>query len=125
MKSHLARRGQRSWRLKYDLGTDGAGKRQTRYVTLRGTRAEAEAQSAKILATVAEGTHTDPSRETVAEFVERWLATWANDNVSHATWTSYSLLLRKHLVAGSAHGRSRSCAPSTSRPSTAPWLRRG
>jgi integrase len=99
MKSHLARRGQRSWRLKYDLGTDGAGKRQTRYVTLRGTRAEAQAQAAKILATVADGTHTDPSRETVAEFVERWLATWANDNTSHATWTSYSQLLRKHLVA--------------------------
>jgi hypothetical protein len=58
MKSHLARRGQRSWRLKYDLGTDGAGKRQTRYVTLRGTRAEAQAQAAKILATVAEGTHS-------------------------------------------------------------------
>jgi integrase len=99
MKSHLARRGQRSWRLKYDLGTDGAGKRQTRYVTLRGTRAEAQAQAAKILATVADGTHTDPSQETVAEFVERWLKTWANDNTSHATWTSYSQLLRKHLVA--------------------------
>jgi integrase len=98
MKSHLARRGQRSWRLKYDLGTDGAGKRQTRYVTLRGARAEAQAQAAKILATVAEGTHTDPSRETVAEFVERWLKDWANDNTSHATWTSYSQLLRKHLV---------------------------
>jgi integrase len=98
MKSHLARRGQRSWRLKYDLGTDGAGKRQTRYVTLRGTRAEAQAQAVKILATIADGTHTDPSRETVAEFVERWLKTWANDNTSHATWTSYSQLLRKHLV---------------------------
>jgi integrase len=99
MKSHLARRGQRSWRLKYDLGTDGAGKRQTRYVTLRGTRAEAQAQAVRILATVAEGTHTDPSHETVAEFVERWLATWANDNTCHATWTSYSQLLRKHLIA--------------------------
>jgi integrase len=99
MRGHLTRRGQRSWRLKYDLGTDGAGKRQTRYATLRGTRAEAQAQAAKILATVAEGTHADPSHETVAEFVERWLATWANDNTSHATWTSYSQLLRKHLVA--------------------------
>ena len=82
MKGHLTRRGQRSWRVKYDLGTDGTGKRQTRYATLRGTRAEAQAQAAKLLATVAEGTHTDPSRETVAEFVERWLADWADDNVS-------------------------------------------
>jgi integrase len=99
VKGHLIRRGERSWRLKYDLGTDGAGKRQTRYATLRGTRAEAQAQMARILATVAESTHSDPSRETVAEFVERWLKDWANANTSHATWESYSRLLRKHLVA--------------------------
>jgi integrase len=99
MKGHLTRRGQRSWRLKYDLAPGDSGKRQTRYATLRGTRAEAQAQAAKILAAVAEGTHTDPSRETVAEFVKRWLTTWASDNISRSTWVTYDHLLRKHLVA--------------------------
>ena len=39
MKGHLQRRGERSWRLKYDVGSDAVGDRQTRYVTLRGTKA--------------------------------------------------------------------------------------
>jgi integrase len=97
MRGHLTRRGHRSWRLKYDLASSGS--RQTRYVTLRGTRTQAEAQAAKVLASVAGGTHVDPSGETVANFVERWLHDWANDNVSNKTWTRYAQLLRNYLAA--------------------------
>jgi integrase len=97
MKGHLQRRGERSWRLKYDIGSDAAGDRQTRYVTLRGTRAEAQRAAAKIIASVADGVHVDPSTETVSAFVERWLADWADSNVSNKTWTRYAQLLRKHL----------------------------
>jgi integrase len=99
MQGHLQRRGERSWRLKYDIGSEAAGDRQTRYVTLRGTKAEAQKEAAKILAAVATGTHVDPSAETVAAFVERWLVDWADNNVSHKTWTRYAQLLRKHLCA--------------------------
>jgi integrase len=97
MKGHLARRGERSWRLKYDVDADGRGGRQIRYLTLRGTKTEAQRQAAKILASVASGTHVDPSAETVAGFVEQWLRDWADANVSNKTWTRYAQLLRKHL----------------------------
>jgi integrase len=98
MNGSLTRRGKRSWRLKFDVaGT--AGRRQTKYVTLRGTRAQAQAEAAKIMAGVVTGAHVDPSAETVAAFVERWLRDWADSNVSHKTWTRYSQLLRKHLAA--------------------------
>jgi integrase len=99
MKGNLTRRGERSWRLKYDLGVDPTGRRQTRYVTLRGTKAQAQAEAAKILAGVATGEHVDSSNETVQQFAERWLGTWADDNVSNKTWTRYAQLLRKHLCA--------------------------
>jgi integrase len=99
MKGHLKRRGEHSWRLKYDIGADGRGTRQTRYVTLKGTKAEAQREAAKILASVATGAHVDPSAETVAAFVERWLRDWADSNVSNKTWTRYAQLLRKHLCA--------------------------
>jgi integrase len=99
MKGNLTRRGERSWRLKYDIGSDAAGDRQIRYVTLRGTKAEAQKAAAKILASVATGTHVDPSSETVRDFAERWLRDWADANVSNKTWTRYSQLLRKHLCS--------------------------
>ncbi len=72
MKGNLTRRGRASWRLKYDV-PDGNGQRGTRYVTLRGTRREAQAQAVKVLASVASGMHIDPSAETVGEFIARWL----------------------------------------------------
>jgi integrase len=100
MRGSITRRGRSSWRLKYDLGRDPVtGRRQTRYATLRGTRAQAQAEAAKILASVATGTHVDPSTETTAAFIERWLADWANANVSNKTWTRYAQLLRKHIAA--------------------------
>jgi integrase len=95
MRGHLNRRGERSWRLKYDV--PGNGRRETRYVTLKGTRKEAQAQASQILASVATGLHVDPSTETVAAFVERWLRDWADSNVSNQTWAGYQQMLRKHL----------------------------
>ena len=45
MRGNITRRGKASWRLKFDLGTDPAtGKRQTQFVTMRGTKKEAEAE---------------------------------------------------------------------------------
>jgi hypothetical protein len=99
MKGSLIRRGPRSWRLKYDLPRARPGERQRRYVTLRGTKAQAQAEAAKILANLATGAHVDPSSETVIAFVERWLMDWADSNVSHKTFTRYEQLLRKHLCA--------------------------
>ena len=73
MKGNLHRRGRQSWRLKYDEPSS-TGARETRYVTLRAnTRAQAQAQAAKIIASVASGDHVDPSSETVSQFIERWL----------------------------------------------------
>jgi integrase len=97
MKGNLTRRGRNSYRLKFDTGSDPAGRRTTKFVTLRGTRRQAQEEAAKILAGIATGTHVDASRETVAQFAERWLRDWADDNVSNKTWTRYAQLLRKHL----------------------------
>jgi integrase len=99
MKGSLTRRGPRSWRLKYDLPRARPGERQRRYVTLHGTKAQAQTEAAKILASLATGAHVDPSGESVTAFVERWLKDWADDNVSNKTFTRYEQLLRKHLCA--------------------------
>jgi hypothetical protein len=70
MKGNLTRRGKSSWRLKFDSGRDpDTGRRITKFVTLRGTKAQAQAEATKILAEVAAGTHVGPSKVTVGEFV--------------------------------------------------------
>ncbi len=100
MRGNLTRRGKFSWRLKFDAGTDAAtGKRLTRYHTFRGTKAEAQAEAARIIASTTTGQYVDASKETVAQFAERWLADWADHALSNKTWTRYEELLRKHICA--------------------------
>lgn len=73
MRGNLTRRGARSWRLKYDLASD-SGRRETRYITLKAnSRKQAEAEAAKVLVAIAAGMNVDPSGETIAAFINRWL----------------------------------------------------
>jgi hypothetical protein len=74
MRGNITRRGRSSWRLKFDFGTDAVtGKRQTRYVTVRGKRHDAERELARFLNEVHDGTLIDPSKVTVAEHLRAWL----------------------------------------------------
>jgi Phage integrase, N-terminal SAM-like domain len=94
MRGNLTRRGKNSWRLKFDLPTAN-GQRETRYHTFRGTKAEAQAEAAKIIASAATGQYVDASKETVSQFVERWLKDWAQSNVSGKTFERFEELVRK------------------------------
>jgi integrase len=97
--SNLTRRGKTSWRLKFDAGRDPAtGKRITKFVTLRGSKAEAKAEAARILAGHSVGQFVDPHRETVAQFATRWLRDWAADNIGNRTYCSYEGILKKHVL---------------------------
>ena len=86
MRGSVTRRGKRSWRLKYDVERI-AGARQIRYVTVKGTRKDAEAELARLVNAVNAGTHVDPSNITVGEWLEKWLAKQKLSPGSHETAT--------------------------------------
>ena len=97
MKGNITRRGKNSWRIKFDIeGTPGI--RQTRFVTVRGTKKEAQIEAAKIIASTSNGEYVDGSKETVEGFVTRWLRDWATGNTSNKTYNRYEQLLRLHIV---------------------------
>jgi integrase len=74
MRGNITRRGRASWRLKFDTGRDAVtGKRQTRFVTVRGKRRDAERELARLLNDAHNGTLIDPSKVTVAECIWTWL----------------------------------------------------
>lgn len=98
MKGNLTRRGKSSWRLKFDAGADPeTGKRITKYHTLHGNKAKAQEEAAKIIASTVTGSYVDHSRETVAEFISRWLKDWAAANTSNKTYQRYEQILRRHV----------------------------
>ena len=73
MTGHVRRRGERSWEIKFDLGTDPAtGRRKTKYHSFKGTKREAEAELVKLKAGADRGDYVDASKVTVSEFLDRW-----------------------------------------------------
>ena len=96
----ITRRGKDSWRIKFEIGRDHVtGKRQTRYQTVRGTKAEAKIEAAKIVAGWSKGQYVEASKETIAQFAARWLRDWAAANTSNKTYTRYEQLLRLQVSA--------------------------
>jgi len=65
---------------------------------VKSTKKEAQIEAAKIIAASSKGEYVDGSKETVSEFVTRWLRDWATGNVSNKTYSRYEELLRLHLV---------------------------
>jgi hypothetical protein len=80
MKGHIRRRGRASWELKFDIDRDGA--RRTVYRAFKGTRREAQAELHRLLTQVADGSHTEPSRLTVGEWLRDRLAHWRSTGVT-------------------------------------------
>ena len=73
MRGNITRRGKASWRIKFDLDRDSDGERRLRYVTVKGTRKQAEAELARLLSDANKGVLVDQTRITVAEHLRGWL----------------------------------------------------
>jgi integrase len=72
-RGNITRRGKRSWRLKFDVGVDGKGKRKIRYATVKGTRQDAQKKLTELLGQHDAGTLVEPSKLTVEEYLVAWL----------------------------------------------------
>ena len=94
---HIRRRGERSWELKFDLGTDPlSGRRKTAYHSFKGTKREAEMELVRLKAGADRGEYIDPSKLTLAGFLDRWEA-WAATQVSAKTLERYRQLAAHHI----------------------------
>lgn len=85
--------------LKFDIGTDPlTGRRRTRYVSFKGIKRDAKLKLAALVAEHAAGTAVDPTRVTIADFLERWEQDWAAGNVSPKTLERYQQLTALYVI---------------------------
>jgi integrase len=98
MSGNITKRGARSWRLKFegDERDPLTGKRQTRYVTVRGTKKDAQRELIRLMAEVENGTAVDPSRITVAGYLREWLTN--ADHLANKTRERYRGLVEQQIV---------------------------
>jgi integrase len=99
MKGHIRRRGEHSWEIKFDAGRDPVtGRRRTRYVSFKGTKRDAQIEQARLIAEYAAGVSVDPSKITVAEFLDRWDRDFAAVNVTPKTRERYRQIIKNQIV---------------------------
>ena len=94
---NITKRGARSWRLKYDLPNGTIDGRRTAYVTVRGSRKNAERELRKRLTAVDEGIVIEPSRATVGAWLDQWLDETAALRVSAKTLERYHGLVNQQI----------------------------
>lgn len=80
-----------------DLGRDQMGKRIRRFSNVKGTRRDAERELSAVIHAIDSGTYTDPSRELVGAFLDRWLRDGASVSVAPRTYERYQEAVAKHI----------------------------
>ena len=99
MKNGIVRRGKSSWRIKYEIGRDPTtNKRQTGYKTVRGTKEDAKRELTKVLHEINQGAYIAAAKDTIDEYLDRWLCDYAKNNVSPKTYERYAEIVTNHLI---------------------------
>jgi len=100
MQGHIRRR-KSSWELVFDLGPDPAtGRRRQRFMSVRGSKKQAQAKLREILTSVDRGNFVELNRGTVGGFLRWWLREYANANVRPRTAEGYAHKIERHLIPG-------------------------
>lgn len=98
MKGHIRPRGEKTWALVIELERDpSTGKRKQKWITVHGNKKEAERKLAEVLHEMNTGAYAEPSKTTLAAFLEQWLE-HVQTTVRPTTMESYRSLIRRHIV---------------------------
>jgi hypothetical protein len=74
MKGHIRERSPGHWAVILDAQDAATGRRKRRWHSFAGTKRQAQLECARLIAEIQKGTAVEPSRLTVAAFLEQWLA---------------------------------------------------
>lgn len=101
MRGHIVKRYKNSYTIILSLGTDPAtGKPKQQWISVKGTKKEAEKRLAELLHQLDTGAFMKPDKTTVAEFLGRWLGDYVWPNLAPRTAEGYEHIIRKHLIPG-------------------------
>ncbi len=99
MRGHIVKRYSDSYSIILNLGNDPAtGKRKQQWVTVKGTKKEAEKRLNELLHQMDTRTFVKPGKTTLADYLEQWLKDYAYQNVSPSTADGYASIIHNHII---------------------------
>jgi integrase len=99
MRGHITKRAENSYTIVLELGKDPAtGKRRQQWVSVKGTKKDAEKRLSEMLHQLDTGTFMKPGKTTVADYLQRWLKDYVWPNLAPRTSEAYESMVRCHLI---------------------------
>lgn len=99
MRGHIRKRGKDSWTIVLSMGRDpSTGKYSQQWVSVKGTKKDAEKRLSEILHQVDEGGFIRPGKTTLGEYLERWLTEYAKPNLSPRGFERYRGIITQHFI---------------------------
>ena len=103
MRGNIIKRSKGSWTIIINLGRDPAtAKRKQQWVTIRGTKKQAETRLAELLNQMDTGGFIKPTKETFGSFLQRYLDDYISTQIRATTLEAYQQR-GKHLIDGLGH----------------------
>lgn len=99
MKGHVRPRGEGTWAIVLDVGERDpkTGKKRRKWHTFKGTKRQADSECARLIAQLEAGTYVEPTKQTVAQFLDEWL-TFIGPSVAPKTLERYTEICRKTIA---------------------------
>jgi integrase len=97
MKGHIRERSPGHWAIVIDVRDPETNKRKRRWHSFAGTQRQAQIERARLITKLQDGTAIEPSRMTVAAFLERWIE-HMQGQVSPRSHERYAELCRKNIA---------------------------
>ena len=97
MKGSLKERSPGHWGIIIDVPDPATGKRRRKWHSFKGTKRQAQIECARLISAVQGGTYLEPSKTTLAQFLDRWLE-HMRSQISPKSHARYSELARKNIA---------------------------
>jgi integrase len=97
MKGSLKERSPGHWGIIIDVPDPATGKRRRKWHSFNGTKRQAQIECARLISALQTGDYLEPSKTTLAQFLERWLA-HIKTQVIPKSYERYAGLVRQNIV---------------------------
>jgi integrase len=97
MKGHIRERSPGHWAIVLEMHDPETGRRKRKWHSFTGTKREAQTECARLISELKGGTYVDPSRLTVAAFLDHWLD-HMQAQLTPRSHERYAELIRKNIT---------------------------
>ena len=112
MKGSLRQRNPGSWELTIDTGRDALGRRQRKFVTIRGTKAQAQRRLRELLSILDKGMGLPVENLLLRDWLDRWMQEVVAPNRRQRTKERYQGIIARHIKPAIGHVQLTKLAPS-------------